>query len=172
MFHQASVLVPQGEASIQGKMVPLTRGLPRYLVDDIVKETTCTLLVPFGRSSRKKEVGRGVAMPPRSGTMYDNKPMPPDYAMLLVTWTNPEFEDHEIDIPTPHGLRYMRAILGEEVLWNKDDIILDNRTPVSQPSEPSSSTADDNDDYGGDDDNDIVGQGSSPPPGIAVHREV
>jgi hypothetical protein len=61
-------------------MMPLTGGLPRYPVDDIVKRMPCTLVVPYGRMSKKKTVGRGVALPPESRSMYDNKPTPPEYA--------------------------------------------------------------------------------------------
>jgi hypothetical protein len=46
--------------------MPLTGGLPRYPVDDIVKRMPCTLVVPYGRMSKKKTVGRGVALPPES----------------------------------------------------------------------------------------------------------
>ena len=44
-------------------MVLLTGELPWYPVDDIVKRTPCTLMVPNGRMmSKKKEVARGVAL--------------------------------------------------------------------------------------------------------------
>ena len=47
------------------------------------------LLMPYGRTmSEKKEVARGVALPPESGSMYNNKRISPDYARVDVTWTN------------------------------------------------------------------------------------
>jgi hypothetical protein len=65
----------------------------------------------------------------------------------------------------------MRVIMGEEVLWNKSDIILDETTPLSQPSQPSPSPAGGDDDYGGDDDNENAGLGNSPqgspPPAVS-----
>jgi hypothetical protein len=62
MFRQAGVLLPQVEVAIQGQMVPSTGGVPRYLVDDIVKRTPYTLMVPFGMAQRKKEVASGIAL--------------------------------------------------------------------------------------------------------------
>ena len=61
--------------------------------------------------------------------MYDDRPILSDYAMD-VTWTNNTFDEDEIDIPCPNGVRYRRGIIGEEVLWNKSDM-LDEPTPVS-----------------------------------------
>ena len=46
MFHQAGVLPPQGQATVQGQMVPGIGQLPRYPVDDIMEPMTCTLQVP------------------------------------------------------------------------------------------------------------------------------
>ena len=66
-------------------MVLRTGQLPRYPVDDIIQPTTCTLQVPFGRAQRKKDMATGVALPPESDAMYDNKLIPPDYARVDVT---------------------------------------------------------------------------------------
>jgi len=33
-------------AAVQEKVVPLTKGLPRYPIDDIMEQTVCMLLVP------------------------------------------------------------------------------------------------------------------------------
>ena len=85
MFCQAGVLPPQGQATVQGQMVPGIGQLPRYPVDDIMEPMTCTLQVPFGRAQRKKDVATGVALPPESGAMYDGKPILPDYAWVNVT---------------------------------------------------------------------------------------
>ena len=100
MFRQAGVLLPQGQATIQGQMVSQTGQLSRYPVDDFIEPTSCMLQVPFGRAQRKNVVATGVALPPKSGAMYNGKPIPPDYARVDVMWTNTEFDQDEIDIPT------------------------------------------------------------------------
>ena len=66
------------------------------------------LSVPFGRAQRKKDAATGVALPPKSGAMYDGKPIPPDYAWVDVTWTNKDFDKDEIDIPTERGVQVHR----------------------------------------------------------------
>jgi hypothetical protein len=104
-------------------MVSSTRRLPRYPVNNIMEPITCTLQVPFSRVHRKKDVATGVALLPKSGAMYSSKPIPPDYARVDMTWTNFDYGDDEIDIPTTEGFRYMRGILGMQVLWNKSDIV-------------------------------------------------
>jgi hypothetical protein len=38
--------------------------------------------------------------------MYGNKPIPLEYARVDVAWTNADHDDDELDIPTPHGLKY------------------------------------------------------------------
>ena len=114
----------------------------------------------------------GVALPPESGALYGSKPIPPDYARVNVTWTNTEFDEDEIDIPTEEGSRFIGATLGMRVLWNKGDIVLEVPTPASsrsQPSPPGDPGDDDDntdDDNGGDNDND-GGLGSSPPSSLA-----
>jgi len=55
--------------------------------------------MPFGRSERKKEVAQGVVLPPDNNTTYAGKPIPPDYAKVVVAWMNTEFEEDELDIP-------------------------------------------------------------------------
>ena len=87
--------------------------------------------MPFDRAQRKKDVATGVALPPRSGAMYGGKLIPPDYAWVDVTWTNSEFDEDEIDIPTEEGYRFIGATLGMRMLWNKSDIVLDMPTPAS-----------------------------------------
>ena len=93
-------------------MVPQTGQLPRYPVDNIIEPTSCTLQVPFGRAQRKKDVATGVALPPKSGAMYDVKPISPDYAWVDVMWTNKDFDEDEIDIPTEEGYRFIGATIG------------------------------------------------------------
>ena len=67
----------------------------------------------------------GVALPLKSGTMYDGKPFLPDYAWVDMTRTNKDFDKDEIDIPTEEGYRFIGATIGMRVLWNKSDIVLD-----------------------------------------------
>ena len=54
---------------------------------------SCMLQVPFGRAQRKKDVAMGVALPLKSGAMYDGKPILPNYAWVDVTWTNKDFDE-------------------------------------------------------------------------------
>jgi len=63
--------------------------------------------------------------------MYDSNPIIPDYAQVDVSWTNSEFDEDEIDIPTPEGFRFIGGILSMQVLWNKSDIVLDMPTSAS-----------------------------------------
>jgi hypothetical protein len=100
MFCQAGVLPQEGPSAVQGQMVPGTRQLPRYPVDDITEPTFCTLQMPFGRARKKKEVAQGVVQPPESGATYNGKPIPPDCALVDVVWVNPDFEHEELDFPT------------------------------------------------------------------------
>ena len=48
-------------------------------------------------------MAQGVALPPKSGAMYDDKPISPDYARVDMTWMNLDFDEDEIDIPTKEG---------------------------------------------------------------------
>ena len=96
----------------------------------------------------------GVALLPESGAMYNSKPIPPDYAWVDVTWTNKDFDEDKIDIPIEDGYRFISAIIGMRVLWNKSDIVLDMPTPVSQPSHPLSSPLGDLGDNDDDDNGD------------------
>jgi hypothetical protein len=118
-------------------MVPMIGGPrpPRYPIDDIVKKTACTLLVPYDRGSRKKEVGTGVAIPPHEITDYASDQIPADYAVVIVSWVVPGFEEHDLETPTPNGVRFLGASICFEVLWNKEDILLELPTLVSQPLE-------------------------------------
>lgn len=89
--------------------------------------------------------------------MYGDMQMPPDYAMVTVTWTNPVYEDDELNFPTVNGVRLLRGAISEEVLWNKDDILLEMKTPLSQPT-PSTAVDDDDDNSGGGNDDPMRGQ--------------
>ena len=73
----------------------------------------------------------GVALPSESSAMYDGKPIPPDYARIDMTWTNKDFDEDEIDIPTEEGYRFIGATIGVRMLWNKSNIVLEMPTPAS-----------------------------------------
>jgi len=126
--------------------------------------------MPFGRSGRKKEVAQTVVLPLDNDTTYASKPIPPDYAKVVVAWTNIEFEEDELDFPTEDGIRFIGGTISSCVLWNKSDILLEMPTPASQPSQPSSSPtaspSDHNegggDDNGGDDNNNAGGPSNTP----------
>jgi hypothetical protein len=142
-------------------------GLPRYGVDDIVKPTACVLLVPYGRSLRKKEVATGIALPAGESIEYSNELIPPNYAIMVVSWVAPGFDEHELDFPTAQGIQFLGRTICSEVLWNKEDIELEMSAPSSQPSVAASSPPDDDgsddDDDGGDDNDDNGPPRSSPP---------
>jgi hypothetical protein len=73
--------------------------------------------VPFGKVQRKKDVAMGVALPPESGAMYGGKPILPDYAWVDVTWTNIDFDEGEIDIPTEEGYSSSTLLLAQVTLF-------------------------------------------------------
>jgi hypothetical protein len=157
MFCQDGVLLQEGPSSVQqGQMVSVlgTRQLQRYLVDDIVERTLCMLEMPFGRAGRKKYVAKAMALPPDSDALYNGRPILAKYARVEVAWTNVDFDQEEIDIPTDDGGRLLSSTLGSVVLWNKANIVLEMPTPSTQPSLPGSSPPGDDPDDGDDDDND------------------
>ena len=63
--------------------------------------------------------------------MYDSKPILSDYARVDVTWTNKDFDEDEIDIPTEEGYMFISATSGMCMLCNKSDIVLDMPTLAS-----------------------------------------
>jgi hypothetical protein len=100
MLCQVGLQVPGSQALGLGSS---TRGLHRYLVDDIVQPRECTLMIPFGcKLLRKKEVAMGVTLPLESGALYNNNLIPPNYARVTMTWTHNDYEE-EIDIPNKEG---------------------------------------------------------------------
>ena len=50
MFRQASVVLPQTQAAIEGQMVLPTGGFARHPVDDIMDPMPCQLVVPYGKT--------------------------------------------------------------------------------------------------------------------------
>jgi len=114
-------------------------------------------------------VAQGEVQPPDPEARYKGKPIPPEYALLDVVWTDDMFDNDELDYPTEGGTTIGNA-LGCRVLWNKADIVLEMRKPASKPSQPSSSPpggpSDDdkgngNADNGGDGNHNVGGAGSS-----------
>ena len=87
--------------------------------------------MPFGKAQRKKDVATRVALSPESGVMCDGKPILSEYAWVDITWTNKEFDEDEMDIPTEDGYRFIGATIGMRMLWNKSNIVLDMPTPLS-----------------------------------------
>ena len=75
--------------------------------------------------------------------------------MVYLGWTSDEFDDDELDFPTKEGCTTIAGCLGLRVLWNKADIVLEEKKPPSEPSEPLSSPlggpSDVDDGNGGDD---------------------
>jgi hypothetical protein len=131
MFRQDGVLPQEGPSGVQQGQLVLAPGngqLQRYPVDDIVKRTMCTLEMPFDRARRKKSVAQAMALPPDSSALYDGRPIPAEYARVEVAWTNTNFDQEEIDIPTDDGGRLLGSTLGSVVLWNKADIVLEMPT--------------------------------------------
>jgi hypothetical protein len=110
-------------------------------------------------------VGAGVAIPPHEITDYASDQIPADYAVVIVSWVVPGFEEHDLEIPTPNGVRFLGAAICLEVLWNKEDILLELPKPVSQPSEHASSPPDPDDSGGNDydDGDDDKGKNGGPP---------
>ena len=117
----------------------------------------------------------GVALLPESDALYGGKPIPPDYARVDVTWSNTEFDEDEIDIPTEERSRFIGATLGICMLWNKGDIVLEVLTPALahlQPSPPGDRGDDDDDNTDNDNgsDNDSAGGLGSSPSGSLAPR--
>ena len=129
---------------------------------------------------RIPNIAQIVVLLPDNITTYANKPTPADYAMVVVAWTNTEFNEDELDIPTKDGIRFIGRSIVSCVLWKKSDILMEMPTPASQPWQPSSSPSggpSDNNEGGGDDnggdDNMLVAQATPLKEDWAttIHRE-
>jgi hypothetical protein len=123
--------------------------------------------MPFSRAGRKKSVGQAMALSPDSGPLYDGRPISAKYARVEVAWTNADFDQEEIDIPTDDGGRLLSSTLGSVVLWNKVDIMLEMSTPSTQPSLSGSSPLGDNPDDSDNEDDD-GGKGNDNAGGLAT----
>jgi hypothetical protein len=86
------------------------------------------------RLGRKKKVAEGEVQPPNPEARYLGRPIPPEYAVVLVAWTHDYHEEDELDFPTKEGATTLSDALGLQVLWNKADIELQMLKLASQPS--------------------------------------
>jgi hypothetical protein len=101
----------------------------------------CRLHIPIDRVGNKtKEVVIGVAM---SGRVFHNNPIPAEYAKVLVREiTGMACIDYPLDHVTPEGIKEVREVVNQFIIWNRREIILDGpTTPQNQLMSPLSQTA-------------------------------
>jgi hypothetical protein len=88
----------------------------KHHVDDIVEDTPCKLVIPYGRKLDKfREVGTTMAL------VFPNPP-PSEYAWVQVASVFDE--SCEIDIPTEDGIELLGDARNQYILWHRRDIIL------------------------------------------------
>jgi hypothetical protein len=94
--------------------------------------------------NKTKEVVIGVAM---SGRVFHNNPIPAEYAKVLVREiTGMACIDYPLDHVTPEGIKEVREVVNQFIIWNRREIILDGpTTPQNQLMSPLSQTATPND---------------------------
>jgi hypothetical protein len=90
--------------------------------------------------NKTKEVVIGVAM---SGRVFHNNPIPAEYAKVLVREiTGMACIDYPLDHVTPEGIKEVREVVNQFIIWNRREIILDGpTTPQNQLMSPLSQTA-------------------------------
>jgi hypothetical protein len=100
-------------------------------VDDIVEDTPCKLVIPYGRKLDKfREVGTAMAL---TGRVFLNPP-PPEYTWVHVVSVSDE--SCEIDIPNEDGIELLGDARNQYILWHRRDIILNaSPSPCLQPSQ-------------------------------------
>ena len=76
------------------------------------------------------EVATGVAHPP--GGLHHNNKILLDYTRVEVHTVKSEFMQWRIDYTTPEGLVLLRDVMGQFILWHKQDTIL----TISSPHPP------------------------------------
>jgi hypothetical protein len=88
-----------------------------YPIDDITGDMPCRLHIPLGRVENKiKEVVIGVSMP---GRVFHNNPIPTEYAKVLVhEITNMSYIDYPLDRVMPEGVKELREVVNQFILWN------------------------------------------------------
>jgi hypothetical protein len=103
----------------------------KHPVDDIVEDTPCMLVIPYGRKLDKfREVGTAMAL---TGRVFPNPP-PPEYAWVQVVSISDK--SCEIDIPTEDGIELLGDARNQYILWDRRDIILNaSPCPCLQPSQ-------------------------------------
>jgi hypothetical protein len=102
----------------------------KHPVDDIVEDTPCKLVIPYGRKLDKfREVGTAMAL---TGHVFLNPP-PLEYAWVQVVSVSKE--SCEIDIPTEDGIELLSDARNQYVLWHRRDIILNASPSPLQPSQ-------------------------------------
>jgi hypothetical protein len=112
-----------------------------YPVDDITGDTPCRLHIPIGRVGNKiKEVAIGMAM---LGRVFHNNPNPAEYDKVLVREiTDMACIDYRLDHVTPEGIKKLREVVNQFILWNRHEIVLDgSTTPQNQLMSSLSQTA-------------------------------
>jgi hypothetical protein len=90
-------------------------------------DTPCRLHISISRVGNKtKEVAIGVAM---SGRVFHNNLIPTEYAKLLVREiTDMTCIDYPLDHVTPEGIKELREVVNQFILWNQREIVLDGPT--------------------------------------------
>jgi hypothetical protein len=102
----------------------------KHPVDDIVEDTPCKLVIPYGRKLDKfREVGTTMAL---MGHVFPNPPLPEYTWVLVVSVSN---ESCEIDIPTDEGIELVGDARNQYILWHRRDIILNASPSPLQPSQ-------------------------------------
>jgi hypothetical protein len=120
-------------AQIKAILTPSSVGFianTKHPVDDIVEDTPCKLVIPYGRKLDKfREVGTVMAL---TGHVFLNPP-PPKYAWVQVVSVSNE--SCEIDIPTEDGIELLGDARNQYILWHRRDIILNASPSPLQPSQ-------------------------------------
>jgi hypothetical protein len=77
------------------------------------------------------------------GRVFYNNPIPVEYAKLLVREiTDMACIDYPLDHVTPEGIKELREVVNQFILWNRREIILDGpTTPQNQLMSPLSQMA-------------------------------
>jgi hypothetical protein len=112
-----------------------------YLIDDITGDTPCRLHIPIDRVGNKtKEVVIGVAM---LGHVFHNNLIPAEYAKVLVhEITNMTCIYYPLDHVTHEGIKELREVVNQFILWDRHEIVLDGpTTPQNQLMSLLSQTA-------------------------------
>ena len=83
--------------------------------------------------AKKKTMAQGEVQSPDPEARYHRTPIPPEYAVVFVSWTSDYFETEEIDIPTEEGGMTIDNTISARVLCNNRDIALKSRSWHQSP---------------------------------------